>query len=482
MRRWVRRHPFLVAAVAVIPVIAGYSWVASYRAWRGDLRAAGFVDEMSPPGSGDHVLVVAPHPDDETLGCGGLIQEAVARGAEVHVALMTNGDASELAVIFGERELPLSPQAFVALGRKRQQESLRALAALGVPEDHVYFLGFPNNGLLALWRPEHWPYSRLYRAPRTGVSLSPYELTVTPHAPYCGQQVLADLVSVLHQVQPNLVFVTHPQDLHPDHWTTCCFVRYALATVAARGGEWARHAAVYGYLIHWPRYPAPARAAAGFPLLPPSGLADHGDWVRLPLSPPVRQAKLRSIRAYRSQEPGLDRLLLRFARANESFERLSSTPMRIGGVRRWRDDNSHRRGLGGVEVTQLRLALTDARTAAAELTGSSRPIGQDAYIALDIRGWNDRGAPAITTIYEGVGGIVRALQVNESAAPALRVTRRQLGPGRVEIAPVPLPPGTAAGRNFLVTCWGSVRDRLTDPAVVSLVAPAAAGDAPAAGE
>lgn len=43
-----------------------------------------------PPGQ---VLVVAPHPDDEILGCGGAIASHVARGDAVHVALVTGGEA-----------------------------------------------------------------------------------------------------------------------------------------------------------------------------------------------------------------------------------------------------------------------------------------------------------------------------------------------------------------------------------------------------
>ena len=42
---------------------------------------------------GGQVLVVAPHPDDEILGCGGAIASHVARGDGVHVALVTGGEA-----------------------------------------------------------------------------------------------------------------------------------------------------------------------------------------------------------------------------------------------------------------------------------------------------------------------------------------------------------------------------------------------------
>ena len=44
------------------------------------------------------VLVVAPHPDDESLGAGGIIQAALAGGGRVHVLFMTNGDGYPEAV------------------------------------------------------------------------------------------------------------------------------------------------------------------------------------------------------------------------------------------------------------------------------------------------------------------------------------------------------------------------------------------------
>ncbi|MBR8740898.1 PIG-L deacetylase family protein [Nocardiopsis sp. MG754419] len=48
--------------------------------------------------SQERVLVYAPHPDDETLGCGGLMHKAKRAGAEIHVQFMTVGDTSDQSV------------------------------------------------------------------------------------------------------------------------------------------------------------------------------------------------------------------------------------------------------------------------------------------------------------------------------------------------------------------------------------------------
>ena len=42
--------------------------------------------------AGAKIAVLAPHPDDESLGTGGLIQQALAAGAEVRVIFVTDGD------------------------------------------------------------------------------------------------------------------------------------------------------------------------------------------------------------------------------------------------------------------------------------------------------------------------------------------------------------------------------------------------------
>src|SRR5262245_44158967 len=46
-------------------------------------------------GDGDRILVLAPHPDDEVLGAGGVLHEAVSRKLPVHVVFLTNGDSNE---------------------------------------------------------------------------------------------------------------------------------------------------------------------------------------------------------------------------------------------------------------------------------------------------------------------------------------------------------------------------------------------------
>jgi len=81
-------------------------------------------------------VVFAPHQDDETLGCGGLVALKRARGAPVTVVFLTDGRTSHARF--------LDPDV---LARRRRDEALAACRQLGVPEDSVHFLDFRDGEL-----------------------------------------------------------------------------------------------------------------------------------------------------------------------------------------------------------------------------------------------------------------------------------------------------------------------------------------------
>ncbi len=77
-------------------------------------------------------LVLAPHADDESLAFGGLIAEAVARGREVSVLVLTDGTGSH------PNSLTWPPERLQA---QRELEARAAVAILGLPADRIGFLG-----------------------------------------------------------------------------------------------------------------------------------------------------------------------------------------------------------------------------------------------------------------------------------------------------------------------------------------------------
>lgn len=83
------------------------------------------------------ILIASPHPDDETLGCGGLIARCATQGCSITVLAMTNGEASHP----GDRAWQEK------LGDIRKNEQYSALKALGLAEPDVVSLGLPDGGL-----------------------------------------------------------------------------------------------------------------------------------------------------------------------------------------------------------------------------------------------------------------------------------------------------------------------------------------------
>ena len=82
------------------------------------------------------LVIVAPHPDDEVLACGGLARLHARRGGAVRVIAVTDGEASHVG----------SPEHDSAwLASQRRAERLRGLAALGVAADQVVRLGLADG-------------------------------------------------------------------------------------------------------------------------------------------------------------------------------------------------------------------------------------------------------------------------------------------------------------------------------------------------
>src|SRR5215469_2582370 len=88
------------------------------------------------------LLVVSPHPDDETLCCAGVIRRVVAAGGHVSIVWLTSGDGSELDLLFVERTLRIDPRKMRDLAQKRMREARAAAAILGVPAADQFFLGY----------------------------------------------------------------------------------------------------------------------------------------------------------------------------------------------------------------------------------------------------------------------------------------------------------------------------------------------------
>lgn len=118
------------------------------------------IDDLVP--DGHRLLVIAPHPDDEVLGSGGLLHLAARAGREVLVLIVTDGEGSHP----GSSEWPAE-----RLGRARWSESRAAVTELGLGLDSVRRLGFADGRLV---RQQADVSRAVVRA------LSPHDVVVTP--------------------------------------------------------------------------------------------------------------------------------------------------------------------------------------------------------------------------------------------------------------------------------------------------------------
>ena len=88
---------------------------------------------------GEIPLILAPHPDDETLGCGGLIAAVCATGIPPVVVILTDGSASHP----NSRMFPPS-----TLAKRRERETLQATQLLGLPKQNLFFFRQPDTKLV----------------------------------------------------------------------------------------------------------------------------------------------------------------------------------------------------------------------------------------------------------------------------------------------------------------------------------------------
>ena len=99
----------------------------------------------------DRILFFAPHPDDESLGGGGLVQHALTAGAQMRFVFVTSGDRNPWPQRVLERRIFLDAPARRTWGARRRGEALAALAVLGIGEPaEAHFLGWPDQGVTPL--------------------------------------------------------------------------------------------------------------------------------------------------------------------------------------------------------------------------------------------------------------------------------------------------------------------------------------------
>jgi LmbE family N-acetylglucosaminyl deacetylase len=271
--------------------------------------------KVEPIEKTDRILILAPHPDDEAIGCAGVIQAAVSKGADVRVVYLTNGDHNQVAFIVYEKRLTLRRSEFIHMGEVRRQEAIKAMKLLGLDEKKLIFLGYPDFGTFTIFR-DFWQNSKPFESILTRISRVPYKENLSFGAPYIGESILADLKTVLKGYKPTKIFVSHPADANVDHKAFYLFLQVALHDLKKEISQ----PKIYPYLVHCIGWPLPRHYHPQLNLNPPGQiLGSQVQWLRFNLSPEQLQKKYQALLCYKSQTETSAFYLLAFARQNELF-------------------------------------------------------------------------------------------------------------------------------------------------------------------
>ncbi len=127
------------------------------------------MSEYLPPEAGK-VLILAPHHDDETIGCGGTIALYASHGAEVRLIVISDGKK-----ISFENQIINSDISYI-----RREETVQAAKILGIQQ--TYFLDFPDG------------------------ELNTYK-----------DEIEKKIKDIIIEFKPNIIFSPSPIDFHPDH-------------------------------------------------------------------------------------------------------------------------------------------------------------------------------------------------------------------------------------------------------------------------
>jgi len=257
--------------------------------------------------SSTRLLILSPHPDDEVLIAGGLIQRVLKSGGQVKIVYLTPGDSSVGSVIKIDRNLRLAPGDFVALANRRHDEALVATKVLGLNESDLFFLGFPDQGLREVLAREKGDPRGPVVSRSTKLDHVAYSWAYKDGQEYYADNLEADLIEICNSFKPNLVITTHPMDTHPDHKAASEIAEMLKNRLDLKFD-------LYLALVHYRDYPP-----RGF-LYPPKKLFNDR-WFSFELTDIEISKKRESLDKYSSQVNGYEKgWYMRFVASNEIFE------------------------------------------------------------------------------------------------------------------------------------------------------------------
>ncbi len=245
--------------------------------------------------SGDRVLIVAPHPDDEVICNGGIIRYAVENQIPVKVVVITDGNDTKTS--------PLT----------RHNETINGTKTLGLSEENVTFLGYKDGSLRNLLN-NNWDYSNPFTA-ADGSKQVTYPYAFQENATYCGANLAENLETIITDFKPTIIIYPSGDDEQFDHQATSGFIEYVTQETGYNGTK-------FTYLLHLPpNWPSPRSYYPEYYLVPPKqmvGVENGPEWFVFDLTTLEQRFKEQSFQEYKTQIVPSS-YLLSFLRKNELF-------------------------------------------------------------------------------------------------------------------------------------------------------------------
>ncbi len=176
----------------------------------------------------------------------------MVRSDELMLVVVTTGDAYVRAKTAFEAAYPEESYDrdgdgdfdLIDFGILRHNETLAAMSMIGVDQEDIVFMGYPDAGIDELWNDVG-----LLTSPFTLESKVPeaYDFAYRVGAPYTRDSLLSDIKKLISDFKPTLVYSPRTTDTVQDHWALGKFVAQALLETFS-SGSWKAH---LGYLVHW---------------------------------------------------------------------------------------------------------------------------------------------------------------------------------------------------------------------------------------
>jgi LmbE family N-acetylglucosaminyl deacetylase len=280
-------------------------------------------------GHGERLLILAPHPDDESLGAAGLAQAVFANGGSVRSVVVTAGDAYVEAIEEETGRKRLTRADFIRYGEKRLEESRAAAKLLGKGFLHLDLLGFSDGSIYDMLV-SNWRKSHPERSEFTGFDHVLYRIAGDKGIAQDGHDLRNELVAILHDTKPTLIAFPDVMENDSDHAGLGMFTLLAIS-------DWLEdektpvNPRLLAYLIHWQHGWPPGSDGekpvdmSNKPMYLPDDLPLRGHQ-RSCINLTESQVKLKqqALLQYKTQQRFMAPYLAAFVHTNECFTQLKA--------------------------------------------------------------------------------------------------------------------------------------------------------------